>query len=257
MLSLENGIWVGARGFRPERFAEARRDHLSEISETHFWFDARARLITRILDSLPLSGRAAALEIGCGSGGFLPVLRARFGEVVGVDAYESSLREAVRCEPKAVPVQADAHRIPLAAGQFDLIVALDVLEHLEPEKFFAEAARLVRPGGFLLLSVPAFPLLWGDADVRAGHRCRYRRRHLVAEIAQHGWAPLGTAYYQCLLFGAMLLSRRLARGGISSVERQPPAWMGRLFAAVNRAELLLLGRHAPFGTSLIAWAQRS
>jgi SAM-dependent methyltransferase len=234
VLREDRGVWIGAEGFRPERFGEDRRAHLAEISKSHFWFDARARLLTRILNELPLASHAAALELGCGTGAFLPVLGERFDQVVGVDAYTSSLH----------------------AAQFDLIVALDVLEHLDPARFFGEVSRLIRPGGFLLLSVPAFPLLWSAADVRAGHRCRYRKRQLAIELRQAGWALAGTAYYQCALFAAMLFARRVSSHRTERVERAPPAWLGHALGLINRMEVATLGRRAPFGTSLIAWARR-
>ena len=255
-LRRDEGIWIGAEGFRPERFSEDRRDHLAHLAESHFWFDARARLLTRILDRLPLPSRVAALEIGCGTGGFLPVLRERFSTVVGIDAFANSLRTACCRSPDVILIQADANRIPLGPCQFDLVVALDVLEHLDPARFLGEAARLIRPGGYLLLSVPAFPVLWGAADVRAGHRCRYRRKQLLTELRQNGWTPRGSAYYQFLLFAAMLLARRAAGHRVERVERTPPAWLGRMLGAINRLEGAILGYRAPFGTSLVMWAQR-
>lgn len=256
VLRRDEGVWISAEEFRPEHFSEDRRDHLAHLAESHFWFDARARLLTRILDRLPLASRAAVLEIGCGTGGFLPVLRERFEAVVGVDGYASSLHAARDRSPEATLIQADANRIPLGSAQFDLVVALDVLEHLDPARFLAETTRLIRPGGHLLLSVPAFPLLWGPADARAGHRCRYRRGQLADELEQSGWTPRGSAYYQCLLFPAMLLARQAAGHSLDRVERAPPAWLGRMFGAINRLEVAMLGHRAPFGTSLIMWAQR-
>jgi SAM-dependent methyltransferase len=256
VLHQDQGVWISAENFRPERFSEDRREHLAHLADVHFWFDGRARLLTRILDELPLPSHAAALELGCGTGTFLPVLRERFSEVVGVDGYASSLHAAYSRAPGSVLVQADGTRVPFAPGQFDLIVALDVLEHVDPERFFAEVSRLIRPGGFLLLSVPAFPLLWSGADVRAGHRCRYRKRQLAAELRQAGWALAGSAYYQCALFAPMLFARRIGRRRTERVERTPPAWLGRMLRLVNRVEWAMLGRRAPFGTSLVAWARR-
>ena len=156
----------------PTGFAPERERHLAELEAAgHFWFAGRRKLLDRVLHTIVAPGSVArAIDLGCGGGGFLPTLRSYADIVVGVDAYSSSLGRAAAQEPEAVLVQCDVADVPFDRGQFDLGVALDVLEHVDPDAVLRELARLTRRGGLLLLSVPAFQRLWSAADERAGHR---------------------------------------------------------------------------------------
>ncbi len=249
------GVW-GFAAHQPPGFSPERRAHLEGLAAGHFWFPPRRRLLAALLDLLPRR-LGAGLDLGCGTGGFLPVLAERCAEVVGVDAYEESLRIAARRCPAAVLVQADICDVPLGDDQFDLIVALDVLEHVPPEVFLGQAARLVTRGGHLLLSVPAAPALWSDYDELAGHRCRYTRRQAQSELAAAGWELIHWTHYQLLLLPLVWLSRRLTLLRRRRVERRPPAFAGRLLSAVNSMEVRLFQRRRlPIGSSLVALARR-
>jgi SAM-dependent methyltransferase len=176
---------------------------------------------------------------------------------VGVDAYDESLARARRNAPGAVLVQANVCRVPLAGEQFDLAVALDVLEHVEAAAFLAEARRLATVGGRLLLTVPAFPSLWSPLDEKAGHRCRYRRSDLGRELEEYGWSVVYWTHYQALLFPALWLVRRSGLARLLAFERHPPGWVSRPFGFVNAAEVRLWGRRRlRFGSSLVVLARR-
>jgi SAM-dependent methyltransferase len=209
---------------------------------------------------VPEEERRAAVELGCGTGGFLETLCRRFGAVAAVDAYADSLRAAPHL-PNLETAQADVLAAPLADAAFDLVAALDVLEHVPPEAFLAEAARLARPGGWLLLTVPAGPSLWSALDVAAGHRCRYTLARLRDELRGTGWRIVHWTHYQLLLWPLVWASRRFfARAGRdrSPLERRPPAALGRLLGAVNSLEVRALGRlRLPLGSSLVTLAHRS
>lgn len=257
-----------ASGYRPEGFPVERRDHLEALTDGHFWFAARERLLARCLDRwierwAPPGSPRTALEIGCGTGRLLPVLAERFPRVVAVDAYDESLQVAARRlenEPGKTSValaQADLHRIPLPDGTFDLTVALDVLEHLDDERpALAELHRLTRPGGGLLVSVPALPALWSELDRVAGHHRRYRRRPLSDLLAETGWRVLHHTHYQALLLPLVWLTRR-GLAPLQGVERRPPSWLGAALGAVNAFEVRAFSRwRLPWGSSLVAVARR-
>lgn len=185
----------------------------------------------------------------------LPFLASHFREVVAVDGHGTLLATARAGAPSASLIEADVLAPPLGSASFDLVAAFDVIEHVDPDALLGTARRLVRPDGRLLLSAPAFPSLWSAMDELAGHRCRYRLSMLRRELARNGWRLAGHTHYQCLLFPAMLLSRKLSGGTPASLERSPPAWLDHLLGTVNRLETALLGGlPLPFGSSLIAWA---
>lgn len=253
----EAGVWRFAAGFRPPGFTPARRDHLLAIERNHFWFPARHRLLAELVERRG-GGGSRALDLGCGSGDFLAHLAHRFELAVGVDAYPESLAVARRHAVDAVLIQADTARVPLEGGQFDLVVALDVLEHVEPAGFLEEAGRLIRPTGRLLLSVPAFPSLWSPLDEKAGHRCRYTRHTLTAELADGGWRLVHHTYYQAALFPLLWLVRRFSTRALRRAERTPSRLLSAPLAAVNALEVRCFGGITlPWGSSLIAVAERA
>ena len=215
-------------------------------------------MLAALLERCQTPQRSAAIELGCGSGSALAQLAASFPLCVGVEGHPESLVAARARAPEAVLIEGDATRVPLADAGFDLVVALDVLEHVEPAALLGEAHRLLRPGGALLLSVPAFPSLWSPLDEAAGHRCRYRRSQLAAELAANGFRTVHWTHYQALLFPVAWIARRFASDGPVPLERRPPRLLGRALGWVNELEVKLFApRRLPFGTSLWMLAQRT
>ena len=257
----EAGYWRFADGFRPAGFEPSRREHLAAIEPGHFWFPPRRDLLASLLDHhgpVRAERTLGALELGCGTGTFLGVLEERFASVVALDAYGESLAVAAKRTTSAILLQADALRVPIRDRQFDLVVALDVLEHVEPRAFLRETARLVRPGGRLLLSVPAFPSLWSPLDEAAGHRCRYRLSTLRRQLAEACWRLVHHTHYQAILFPLVWLVRRLSSPAVRRAERGPSVVVSAPLALVNRLEVKLFGRlRLPWGSSLMAVAERT
>lgn len=123
--------------------------------------------------------------------------------------------------------------------------------------FLQEARRLVHDNALLIISVPAFPSLWSEMDVLAGHRCRYRWQPLKTKMIQNGWIPEGHTHYQCLLFPLVWVSRRVGRFLSYGLERRPPRKINRLLGAINRFEVSIFdGISLPFGSSLVVWAKK-
>jgi ubiquinone/menaquinone biosynthesis C-methylase UbiE len=254
-LTKRDGVWGGASDYRPEGFAHARRDHLVALERDHFWFGPRQRLVT---GRLPDAACGRVLELGCGTGRMLPTLLERASALAAVDGYPELLAEARRRAPHAVLVHGPLDALPFADAQFDLVLALDVLEHVEPDALLREARRVAAPGGAMLLTVPSGRALWSAADVAAGHRCRYGRADLACELERNGWRPFAHTHYQFALLPAMAVSRRLA-GGVAGagIERRPPAWLGRALAALNHLEVAFSRRLTlPWGSSLLMLARR-
>ena len=161
---------------------------LHEIEATHWWFRGRRKIVAAVLDRIGGEPRAI-LDVGCGVGTNLDLLAERYpgARLHGIDVERDPLRF---CRgDRDVPVcQADASALPFASASFDLVAALDTLEHVADDgAALREFLRVLRPGGALLLTVPAFPALWGNVDDLGHHFRRYRRRELVERVAGAGF----------------------------------------------------------------------
>lgn len=257
-LARHHGIWRVPGDGAPAGFTASRREHLADIASRHFWFPPRRRLLATRLD-LFCQPFSSAIELGCGTGDFLPELSRRAGRVLGVDGYVDSLETARHSCPRAELLAADLDRgLPLAPAQFDLAVALDVLEHVAADTLLEEIRRVTLPRATLLLAVPALPALWSALDDAARHRLRYRRRTLEPCLAAHGFSLLSTTYYQMILLPLVFVARRLGGGALARFERRPPAVVGRVLGAINDFEVRSFGRWSlPWGSSLVATAVRT
>ena len=242
--SRTGGVWELARGFEPGSFPRARLEGLASLDEGHFWAESRDALAERLLREALPGGLAGArlLELGCGTGRFLGRLASQGLEVSGADGHLDLLGLAAERRGEAALLHADLGHLPVASEQADVVVALDVLEHVEPAPFLGEVARVLRPGGSFVLSVPAFPVLWSRLDEAAGHRCRYTLATLLPELEAAGLRMVRWTHYQLLLFPLVLVSRLLGRRREVAMERRPPPWLDRVLAAINAFEASSRGR---------------
>jgi SAM-dependent methyltransferase len=240
-----------ARGRGRPTFGADRLSRIAQLESSHFWFAGRRALVQRLLDRHVGQRAAAALDVGCGTGSFLPVLGRYADRVVGVEPLGGS--------PGAGIVAGDAERLPFDQASFDLIVALDVLEHVDDRAAVGELARVLRPGGWAIITVPAFPRLWSERDELAGHRRRYRRSGLIDLLESVDLVIAETAYYQFLLFPLVAVSRAIGRvrPGAAELEEQPPLGLNRLLCRVGEVEVQL-GRWIrwPWGSTIAVAAQR-
>ena len=156
-----------------ETSAQAIEDR---VEATHWWFRGRRALVARCIAGLGVPAEARVLDVGSGTGSNLRMLREiGFRRVVGLDLSEAALR---CCHAKQLgSVQrADVCALPFRDASFDLVLATDVLEHVRDEaRAVAELHRVLRPGGALVATVPAFMGLWGLQDEVSHHLRRYRR----------------------------------------------------------------------------------
>jgi SAM-dependent methyltransferase len=256
-LSKHDGVWFADAQPVPARFDEGAADRLAAMDgNDHFWVRQRRLLFERLVDRL-VQQRNSVVELGCGAGGMLPAWESRFGSVVAVDAYRPLLARARSRAGMATLIQGDVCSTPLGGGQFDAVTAFDVIEHVNPDALLSEARRLVRPGGRLLLSAPAFQVLWSAMDERAGHRCRYDASLVGRELQRNGWRYDGHTHFQCLLFPLVFLSRRFA-GGTHAAERRPGRLLDRTLGSIDWFEVAASSRfRLPFGSSIVAWATRA
>jgi SAM-dependent methyltransferase len=243
---------------------------MADEADGHFWFRGTRRVIVdwaRRAAGRPLEELRIA-DVGCGPGTTMAWLPDS-PHLVGLDAQPLALTLAKTRAPRAGLVAADAEELPLGEEVFDLVLCLDMLEHLDhPEKAVEGMFRALRPGGSLVATVPAWPFLFSTHDQALGHRRRYRRPGLKKLISSAGFELRRISYYNALLFPPIAAVRLLRRGHVDprppdeqevveSDLKPLPAPISRLLEETIAVERYLLRFVSfPFGVSLIAWAKK-
>jgi SAM-dependent methyltransferase len=238
---------------------------MRELEDKHWWFLGRRRIVESVIERLDLEATSSILDAGCGTGGNLPMLK-RFGTVTGAE-YDPRAAEIARGRQVAEVVNAGLpDDLPFEPSRFQLITLLDVLEHIDDDQASLSALReLLSPGGYLVLTVPAYRFLWGEHDVEHHHKRRYNAADLRERVQSAGLQLQWLSYYNSWLF-PLVATIRLFRKALPSRKRKtavgrevtlPPAPVNRLLEILFASERHWLGKvAAPFGVSLIAVAKR-
>jgi SAM-dependent methyltransferase len=229
--------------------------------ERHWWYRGRRRILRTQLDRLPPTAGRALLDVGCGSGRTLDEL-AGYGIATGVDLSEDAIRCA-RERGHANVLRAAAEKLPFTDATFDVVTCLDVLEHtFDDRPALRELRRVTRPGGQLILTVPAYPALWSRHDERNLHRRRYTVAALRDAATAGGWDVVRHSHFNALLLlpaATVRLAERVRppRSARSDLERTPPT-LDRVLELpfVLESALLRAGARLPFGLSLLMVLRR-
>jgi SAM-dependent methyltransferase len=242
----------------PEEFAA-----IVDYDEHHWWYAGRRRILHAALGKLPLPRDARVLDAGCGTGRTMDELIG-YGEVHGFDLNPLGVEHA-RGRGHADVQVARLEEIPYQDDSFDLVTCLDVVEHTPDDgRSLRELLRVTRPGGWLVVTVPAYQLLWSSHDVANQHYRRYRRGQLAAAGETAGWVPAAWTYFNTFLFlpGAAVrvlerLRRPHKRRGRPNVALTPRSWDGVLEWPMRiEAGLIRRGARLPVGMSLMMVFQR-
>lgn len=236
----------------PDEYTKMR-----QLEDHYWWFVSRRRLALDLWRRFAPSG--VVLDLGCGTGAVGAEI-ARSSAVVGLDFTRLALRHASERGLRSL-VQGDGARLPFRSGSFSAVVALDIFEHIENhEAAFAEAARVLRPGGVLVLSVPAYRWLWGPHDVALHHFRRYTRSWVSRSLTQAGLEPVVVSYSVFFLFPVVILERLWGklRRGPARASLPPVSSLG------NRLLVRLMAWEArgvvhpgwPWGSSVVAVARK-
>jgi len=157
---------------------------LVELEDTHWWYRERRALLARELRRLP-AAPGVALDIGAAGGGNSRVLKAHGWSPVAIEYGEEGAQAAA--DRGLTAIRADARHLPFRSGSVDLVLAFDVLEHIEEDDEAAgDIHRVLRTGGTALIAVPCDMRLWSAHDVAVGHVRRYTRDTLTAVIEKAG-----------------------------------------------------------------------
>ncbi|HEY8447329.1 MAG TPA: class I SAM-dependent methyltransferase [Thermomicrobiales bacterium] len=235
----------------------------------HWWFRWRFDLITDVVASLRPGPSFRMLDAGCGTGQMLKCLE-RLGDAVGIDSSPLAIRYAKARGVKHL-VHGSITAMPFPPGTFDCVLALDVIEHVEDD--FGILMRLhevTKPGGHLIVTVPAFQALWSEHDIINQHKRRYRAPVLRRLIEEAGFAIERITYCNTALTLPVFVTRKTKNllrtvkkirhaesNGLESDLTDYPRPINNALYWMLKGETRLMRRlNFPFGVSILAIARR-
>ena len=235
-------------------------ERMRALQARHWWFEGRRRILATMIGGLPIPRPARILEVGCGPGGNIAMLQ-RFGEVVAVEPDESSRLYAARISGARVESGRLPDGLPFPPAAFDLAAAFDVIEHVDEDRASVAAiGALVRPGGYMIATVPGQPWMWSRHDELHHHKRRYRLTAFRDLFIGAGLEVVKASYFNALLFPLIASVRavKLAAGSTAPDDDGVPA------APLNAALTALFGSEGawlqradlPFGVSILVIARR-
>ncbi|MCK4266275.1 MAG: class I SAM-dependent methyltransferase, partial [Thermoplasmata archaeon] len=242
-------------------------EFLFEMEQKHFWHVGRKEIIYDVLKrNTPHLAELRMLEIGCGNGSVLAYLKEKEVNIEGGDIFIEGLKF---CQQRSDPValyQVDILSLPFR-NDFDIIGVFDVLEHIEEdEKALAEISQALKPGGTILITVPAHKLLWSYFDESSNHKRRYSRKEIVTKLERNDFVIKKMSFYMFFLFPLMLSIRMInntlrrneaKRNARTSIELKTVPLVNRIFLELLRLEKWLMRYlDLPFGASLMVLAEK-
>jgi SAM-dependent methyltransferase len=242
--------------------------NIAEYAEMHklenfyWWFVARRRLLDWLVGDISREfNRPAILDVGCGTGINSGVL-AKHGDTISTDASEEALGFS-RSRGIDGLVRSHVESLPFAASTFDVITALDVLEHIGDDlRALDELLRVTRNGGVLVITVPAYGFLWSEHDEALHHRRRYAASELRNKLTNAGFEVERISYYITFLFFPILFMRFAQSVLKKSIHAKTshiilPKWLNSFLIAILGFERVLLRwMNFPFGVSIVCLARK-
>ncbi|MDR3691672.1 MAG: methyltransferase domain-containing protein [Fimbriimonas sp.] len=230
-----------------------------ELEDHYWWFVGRRRLAIDLLKDHVTVTQPDVLDLGCGTGVVLHEL-AEWANPIGLDMSTLAMGY---CRQRSLRklIIGDGAKLPVASEQMDAIIGLDIFEHIEDDAAaFAEAYRVLRPGGILVMSVPAFRSLWGPHDIALMHFRRYRTKEVRKRLEEAGFVIKRASYSVFFLFPIIVVWRffeKRKRGPAKASLVVLPKVMNDTLIALQNLEAAMISRFdLPWGSSVIAVAQR-
>jgi len=234
-------------------------EQMRVLQRDHWWFAARREILAGEIRRLRLPKPAQILEAGCGPGGNLAMLQ-RFGEVCAIEPDDDS--RAYAAEQNRVDVRGGflPQTAPDFGRAFDLVAAFDVIEHVPDDAGAVQRlGDYLKPGGYMITTVPAYGWMWSEHDAAHHHQRRYELKAFRRLFENAGLRVRRASHFNTLLFppiAAVRLASKAA-GRSASDETMPSAALNGVLKTVFGLERgLLAATDLPFGVSILLIAQR-
>lgn len=239
----------------------------ASLEDKYWWFIARRRILERALNSLNIDSKSDILEIGSGTGGNLGLL-SKYGNLYALESSDDAITLANKRGITKVEKGSLPDNLPFGSKKFDLICMIDVLEHIDDDLATLKTLHgLLKPGGKLLLTAPAYQFLWSHQDEISQHKRRYTRNSLEPIIRDAEFSILYSTYFNTIFFPIVLAVRMFKTAMRSLVGNNVKIYEDSDYnMPSNAVNKLLTGifsfeRHAiskialPFGVSIMVIAQ--
>ncbi|MBK6796418.1 MAG: class I SAM-dependent methyltransferase [Acidobacteria bacterium] len=250
---MENDARPWKEAMRPVNY-----EVMFDVEDDHWWFVGRRAIVFALIDDALQKSAAVSrriiLDIGCGTGATMDHLK-RYGEVQGIDLSEMPLRFSRKRGHSRVML-ASATELPFADNSFDLLTALDVIEHLDDDvRGLCEIRRVLKPGAPAVIFVPAFQALWGPNDDQSGHKRRYRLDGFKSAATAAGLTIEHISYANIAMFLPIWIGRKILQlfGREEQAEnRINNPLINKLLSRIFTSEAGWLRRRSlPFGVSIV------
>lgn len=239
-------------------------DKMFRVESYHWWFTGKKRIVVSLIERLTYQNKDTIrlADFGCGCGLMLGELK-RFGEVTGIDMHPLAIKYCHRSFDGQL-VQADLSESLHMDNVFDIGVALDIIEHIRDDNLAIKNIwKSLKPGGYLVLTVPAFQWLWSQNDINNMHYRRYNRKQLSSLLHENGFTISYLGYYNFFLFLPAAIIRVINKfikfDNNNSVEMSiKDGVVNRILREIFAYERVAIcnHKHFPFGLSLIAVAKK-
>ncbi len=236
-------------------------DEMYKIETRHWWFVARRKIIESVIQKLDFGKNPHILDAGCGNGDNLSLL-SNYAEVVALERDDNALTRAQARHIGRVVKGELPDNIPREIKKDnDLIVMLDVLEHIDDdEKSMFVLRDLAKSNGAILITVPAYQFLWSSHDELHHHKRRYTARYLKNILENNGWEVDYISYFNTFLFPLALIDRIKQKIFPSSKDielKMPHKYINSFFEKIFSLESNIIGKFSfPFGLSIIVVARK-
>ena len=236
---------------------------MNNVEDSHWWFVGRRAILESFLEEIASElkvndNQLRVLDVGCGTGANLEMLKS-FGEAEGVDVSDDALEF---CRKKNLKVHKGlAEELPFENESFDVVTALDVVEHLDDDVAgLKEMFRVLKKGGKTLIFVPAFMWLWGVQDDISNHRIRYTKKQITERLEKAGFEIERATYANITFFAPILAGRTLMKlTGLKpeSENNINVSALNGIFGKIFSAESIWLKKFGfPFGVSIVVSAKK-
>jgi ubiquinone/menaquinone biosynthesis C-methylase UbiE len=231
-------------------------DTYRKVEETHWWFVVRRAIVRDLFQKYGIEKKSAILDVGCNYGYFVGDLQnTGFQNVYGADISKEAIEYGTSKEIKNLSLS-DVANLPYRDNNFDIVLALDVIEHIEDDaQALREIYRVTKHEGYSLIMVPAYMFLWGLQDEVAKHYRRYTKSTFTSRVKESGFEIVRTSYFNTFLFLPIAIVRFIDR--FVKKDRNSDFDLNNAFINAILKFIFMLERYVlrvfnfPFGISLL------